>query len=387
MRGISWRLAALAAAAVVSACGGGGSDGPGSAAHITSVKVMGDSLSDGGALTALTGSRSFTVQGSSAEPSVLWVERVNANLGLAPLCSFYRFSSIGGVTPTPGCTNYAVGGSRVNSAAQQGGQPDPFSVVYQLQTAASAGNGYAAGDLLLVDGGANDAADLIGAYLAAASDGGASYQQLLLSLLPAATVQQLLSQGSSGAAQAGGVYMSAIADLLYGTLKTQALDKGAQHVAVLNAPAITLTPRFQMVLKSIAAAQGQAAADSAAALFDTWVQAFNAQLAKNAGSDSRVLVIDFYTDFRNEVADPAQYGITNATTPACPITGQDSTGLPTYTFATCTAAALSANPPQGASGAGWWQNYAFSDSFHPTPYGHQLMSELTSRALAAKGWL
>jgi phospholipase/lecithinase/hemolysin len=348
---------------------------------------MGDSLSDGGALTALTGSRSFTVQGSSAEPSVLWVERVNANLGLAPLCSFYRFSSIGGVTPTPGCTNYAVGGSRVNSAAQQGGQPDPFSVVYQLQTAASAGNGYAAGDLLLVDGGANDAADLIGAYLAAASDGGASYQQLLLSLLPAATVQQLLSQGSSGAAQAGGVYMSAIADLLYGTLKTQALDKGAQHVAVLNAPAITLTPRFQMVLKSIAAAQGQAAADSAAALFDTWVQAFNAQLAKNAGSDSRVLVIDFYTDFRNEVADPAQYGITNATTPACPITGQDSTGLPTYTFATCTAAALSANPPQGASGAGWWQNYAFSDSFHPTPYGHQLMSELTSRALAAKGWL
>jgi len=30
---------------------------------------------------------------------------------------------------------------------------------------------------------------------------------------------------------------------------------------------------------------------------------------------------------------------------------------------------------------------AFSDGFHPTPYGHQLMSQLVSRSLAQAGWL
>ena len=57
--------------------------------------------------------------------------------------------------------------------------------------------------------------------------------------------------------------------------------------------------------------------------------------------------------------------------------------------AKCTAAALSAQtPPAGATGgADWWKTYAFSDSFHPTPYGHQLVSQLVSRSLARAGWL
>jgi phospholipase/lecithinase/hemolysin len=63
-------------------------------------------------------------------------------------------------------------------------------------------------------------------------------------------------------------------------------------------------------------------------------------------------------------------------------------GLPTYTFPTCTEAALSAAPPLGASGgANWWRSYAFSDGFHPTPYGHQLLSQLISLELARAGWL
>jgi phospholipase/lecithinase/hemolysin len=62
--------------------------------------------------------------------------------------------------------------------------------------------------------------------------------------------------------------------------------------------------------------------------------------------------------------------------------------LPTYNFETCTAANLSANPPVGVSGgADWWKTYAFSDGFHPTPYGHQLASELVARSLAQAGWL
>ena len=49
------------------------------------------------------------------------------------------------------------------------------------------------------------------------------------------------------------------------------------------------------------------------------------------------------------------------------------------------------NGPNGSSpiltGADWWKTYAFSDSFHPTPLGHQLLAQLISRTLAQAGWL
>jgi outer membrane lipase/esterase len=48
---------------------------------------------------------------------------------------------------------------------------------------------------------------------------------------------------------------------------------------------------------------------------------------------------------------------------------------------------LTAAPPAGVSGAGWWKSYAFSDGFHPTPYGHQLLAQLISLSLARAGWL
>ncbi|MDR2155542.1 MAG: phospholipase [Burkholderiaceae bacterium] len=386
MKGVFWKLATLAVVAALSACGSGGSQGPGSATGITSVKVMGDSLSDSGTFAGVPGyGRIFSVQGSSAEPNVGWTERVNANLGLAQLCSFFRFTGTS-FNSTPGCTSFAVGGGRINAVTQTGGQQGPFSVVYQLQTAAMVNGEYVASDLLLLDGGANDAADLVGAYLATAKDGGASYQALLLSLLPAATVEQLLGQGSTGLAQAGGAYMIALADLFYNTLKTQALDKGAQHVAVLNIPAITLTPRLQMALGGVAAAQGEAVAEQTKTLFDSWVKAFNAQLVQNVGSDKRIVLVDFYTSFVNQWNSPAQYGLSNMTVPVCPATGVGADGLPTYTFETCTAQALSANPPEGSLAPDWWQTYAFADSFHPTPYGYQLMSQMVSEALAKAGW-
>ena len=53
----------------------------------------------------------------------------------------------------------------------------------------------------------------------------------------------------------------------------------------------------------------------------------------------RVALIDFYKSFQDQFATPAQYGLTNIKTPACPITGVGSDGLPTYTFPTCTSTA------------------------------------------------
>jgi phospholipase/lecithinase/hemolysin len=384
MRNIrSWAPLAFAAL-LLAGCGGGGSD-TSTRAQVTSVKVMGDSLADSG-----TFGLKFTVQGAQ---SLIYPERVAANYGVAALCNYYVATSqtTFAVNPTAGCTNYAIGGGRINNYSAPA---SPVSIVTQLQAAGAVAGTYAAGDLLLVDGGGNDAADLVGAYLRIPSDSAAAYSALLSTVLPPATVQAALAQGAAGMAGVGATYMTALADKFFDAIKANALDKGARHVAVLNMPGITKTPRFQDVLDSIAAANGGGTAGATAranaeALFDGWVVAFNTELAARFSGNANVVVVDFYTSFKDEVASPAQYQLTNVRTPACPATGVGSDGLPTYTFQTCTDAALSATtPPAGSDGtANWWKSYAFSDSFHPTPYGHDLLARAILKALADAGWL
>jgi phospholipase/lecithinase/hemolysin len=381
----------------LAACGGGGADPTSQRASITSIKVMGDSLSDVGVFKGIpTNGRIFSVQDSASEPNTDWTERIAALLGVPQLCNFFKFTGAAAApfSLVPGCTSYAVGGGRINNFnPQTGAGASPFSITYQLQVASSAGN-YKSTDLLLIDGGGNDAADLVGAYLNAAKDGGASYAAMTGTLIPAGTLAPMLASGQAGLAQVGGAYMVALADKFYGSIKTNALDKGAERILVLNTPGITNTPRFQMVLGGIAAAYGGGATGAGAraqseALFKSWVEAFNSRLATLVANDKRIVLVDFYTAFNDQIANPAQYGLTNVTTPACPITGMGSDGLPLYNFQTCTAAALSAmTPPAGATGgSNWWQTYAFSDGFHPTPLGYQLMSQLVAKSLATAGWL
>jgi outer membrane lipase/esterase len=230
------------------------------------------------------------------------------------------------------------------------------------------------------------------AYLGAAAGaaGVANYQAFLAQEIDPATLAATLSQ-PNGPALAAGLYMQKVADTYYNAIKANALDKGATHVLVLNAPDITLTPRFQMVLVGVAQASGGGTAGATAAAtlqgaIRQWIGAFNTELAARVAGDSRIAVDDFYADFTDEVAHPAAYGLTNATNASCPVTGVDASGLPVYNFAACTTTALDANPPAGAS-AGWWQTWAFSDGFHPTPFGHHLLADSVSRALARAGWL
>lgn len=361
------------------ACGGS-DDTP--APAVTAVKVVGDSLADSG-----TFGFKFTVQGAAATgagSATLWPEQVAARYGQT-LCPRYVATG-GSFATTAGCTNYAVLGGRINHFTAPG---TPVSIAWQLQDAGAAG--YAEGDLVLIDGGGNDAADLISAYLAASQDGGKAYATMLRSVLDAATVGSLLAGGATGMAQAGGAYMQELASRFAATIKAQTLDKGAPRVAVLNMPPVTLTPRFRTVLAAVAAAGGPAAATQAQALFDGWIQAFNTRLAAALAGDSRIAVVDFYASFKDQVDRPAAYGYTNVTTPACPATGVDGNGLPRYDMPACTAAALSAStPPAGATGAtggaDWWKSYSFSDGFHPTPLGHQLMAQLVQRSLDQAGW-
>ncbi|MFM9997950.1 MAG: phospholipase, partial [Burkholderiaceae bacterium] len=165
-------VAALGAALVIAGCGGGDTR----RSAISSVRVVGDSLSDSGTFAGVPGfGRIFSVQGPTAQN---WVERTAADFGVSGLCEVYKFTGAAFVAnPVAGCTNYAIAGGRINNPTSAGGAASPVSIVKQLQDA-GATYSYSAKDLLLVDGGGNDAADLIGAYLSAGKDGGASYAAL-----------------------------------------------------------------------------------------------------------------------------------------------------------------------------------------------------------------
>jgi phospholipase/lecithinase/hemolysin len=343
---------------------------------------MGDSLADAGTFGV-----KFTVQDASNPKGFpIWPQIVAGNFGLDALaqCNFYSLGFDGSVraAPNPACTNFAIGGARVYADSST---TNPLNVGVQMAIKASLG-GYTASELVLIDGGGNDAADLVGAYLGASSGaaGVAAYQAFLLQQLDAATVGALLPVPGTGPAQAAGAYMQKLADTFYGQIKTQVLDKGATRVAVLNMPDITLTPRFRMVLAGVTQQAGAATAQALQGAIRQWIGAFNAKLKANIGTDSRVALVDFYADFTDEVNNPANYALSNAADASCPVTGVGSDGLPSYTFPTCTSAALDALPGKTA---GWWKSYAFSDGFHPTPLGHGLLAASVSRALARAGWL
>ena len=381
----NWKLMALAAALALAACGGSDNNDS-NPLGINTVKVIGDSLSDSGTFASVPGgARIASVQGSADEPNVLWVERVAKAYGVAALCPVYKYNGSTFVPNTQaGCTNFAIGGARINNPASAGGAAAPLSIARQLQDAAA--QGWGAKDLVLVDGGGNDAADLVAAYLGAGSDQGAAYVALLGTVVPAATLQPVLA-GANGPENAGGLYMQALADSFAGSIKSQALGKGAQHVVVANMPTITYTPRFQAVLDQIGATAGATGRAQAEGLFKGWINAFNARLASNFSGESRVKMVDVATRFTDQVTNPSRYGLTNVTLPVCG--AEWITAVPQRSFAQCTASALSATtPPPGApAGANWWQRYMFSDGFHPTPYGHQLFANQVLEVLDAGDWL
>lgn len=386
--------AGLASVLAWGLAGCGGNDSLPTKATISKVYVMGDSLADAGTFSGLK----FTVQDASNPKGFpIWPQIVAGNFGLNALSQCNAFSGVitsnsaGAWTnetysdnTTPGCTNYAIGSGRIYvpadplnaSATSATRATNPRNISNQFAKI----NAYAATDLVLIVGGGNDAADLVSAYLGAAAGGAGvtAYQAFLAQQLPLATIGALLPQ-TNGAALAAGAYMQTLANTFYASINTQVLQKGGTKVAILNMPDITVTPRFQMVLASLGA-NGPAVQVA----IQQWISAFNDQLKTNIANDSRIALVDFYFDIQDTVKNPASYGLTNATLPACPATGVDSTGLPTYTFPSCTSTALDATTGKTA---GWWKTYAFSDGFHPTPMGHSLFAASVSRALARAGWL
>jgi outer membrane lipase/esterase len=142
------------------------------------------------------------------------------------------------------------------------------------------------------------------------------------------------------------------------------IAKGAKYVVVVNLPDVTQTPFAQLTLDA-----------NTRGLLSTMVTTFNSQLSSGL-SGSGVLYIDAYTQGRDQYANPAKYGVTNVTTPACSTTS-------------------AANPLQGSSiacttastVAGDTSGYMFADSVHPSPLGYRLLADYVILQMRAAGWV
>jgi len=390
-----WKWAAVAAScAIVLAGCGGASDGSNTTPKTIapSVKVFGDSIMDSG-----TFGYKFTVQSADpANPFLIFPEIVAANFGVSKLCPFFNFNAAASTfTPNTTCTSFAVAGGRVNNLTNTSAPSNavPWSITYQMATGSAT---LASTDLVIIDGGGNDLADLIGAYLGATTPTGiATYMSALGTLLPPSTVATIIgaSPTATSLGNAGGAYAQAIGSTLAASIKANVISKGVNKVVVLNAPDVTITPRFQAVLGAVAAAGGTAQRDAVQAAARAWTQALNASLAAGLAG-TNVQIWDFYTEGARIVSTPAQFGLTNSTTPACPkVTGgvDATTGLADLskgvTVVACNSASMSANIPVGETSANWWKGYGFADQFHFTPATNQLIAQSINLQLAKAGWL
>jgi phospholipase/lecithinase/hemolysin len=355
-------LAAAAMAALLAGCGGGGDGDQTPRVKYAKLVTFGDSLSDVGTygvgVVASMGGGKYTVNGSTAKN---WTELLAAQAKVTAPCpaqtGLNSVASLGGPVPVvnhSGCYSYAQGGARVTDPTGPGNANllalgDASGALGQLTVPvvtqignhlAATGGSFAADDLVTVLAGANDLFMQVNVVNATAQAGGDA------NAAAAAAVQAM---GVAGAQLAGYVQQLILA-------------KGAQHVVVVNIPDVSLTP------------MAVAAGASSQALIKTMTSTFNDQL-KALATLPNVLLVDSFTAIQQQVANPAQFGVTNATTPACDLTGKLAQ-LPTSLV--CTSATLI---------AGDVSHYYFADSVHPTPYGYQLLAGLVTDQLLKKGWL
>ena len=278
------------------------------------VVVFGDSLSDAGQFfsTALNEYSKFTTN-----PGDVAVQVVASNYGfnLQP-------SRVGG-------SDYAYGGAGVITDDDG---PDPSIPTITQQITGYLANGGKADphSLYMVWGGANDIF-----YH--------STQYGIGTLFPGA--------GETAAQATANINAAATQELV---LINQLKQAGANYLVVFNLPNVGATP----------SAQQDAALIPGIQTFLTGVsQSYNQTL--NAGLGSHTLGVNVYALFNQVVANPAKYGFTNITTPACTTASSHD----------CDSSTLVA---PGAD-----QTYLFADGVHPTTATHAMLAQVVLSEMAA----
>lgn len=415
----TWAPLALTAA-LLAACGGSGDGDQSPNVRYTSMVSFGDSLSDVGtyatpALVQRTGGGKYTVNGAGPRN---WTELIAKQLGLpAPCAAQTGLNSVGplailaaATTNHPGCLNYAQGGARVTNPVGPGNVAllpgDTGGALGQLtdpvknqinRHLAAVGGSFSGTELVTVLAGGNDALIQLATFSAGAT---AAATAAITAAVPG-QIQRDIVAGTCVPtdAQATNCQAAAIAELtptvgaaavaafaqtnapviatamgtagaeLAGYIKALIVGKGAKHVVVVNLPDLSQTP------------SGLAQSVQTRAFINQLVNAFNGQLKSGLAGTSGVIIVDAYTQNRDQTANPAQYQLTNVTSPACNLTDAVNTGTNKTLFSSslaCTEATLV---------AGDVSHYLYADSVHPTPWGYRLLAQFVTQNMLQAGWL
>ena len=133
-------------------------------------------------------------------------------------------------------------------------------------------------------------------------------------------------------------------------------------MAVVNLPDVSQTP---LAYGYDANTQG---------LINLLVTTFNKTLSAGLAGKPGVIIIDAYTQGRDQVANPGQYALSNVKTPACDKAAPTNPGGGSLT---CTTGSLV---------AGDSSKYLFADDVHLSPVGNQLLAQFVTKNLVLAGW-
>lgn len=255
-----------------------GTTGSAWALPYSSLVVFGDSLADSGNnAMALGGARTATPFVGPQVPTLPYAAgaapAASDTYSNGPVWTQYFASALGmSLTPSlAGGNNYAFGGARVGSDGQ----------VPSLQSQMGmylANNTVNASTLYVIEGGGNDARDVIGLYAAG-------------------RVQEATAMVTA--------YVQGIVSMVLGLA-----GLGAEHFLLWNITDLGLVP----AVKAMGAGASAGASAVVAGMNDAMVNALNFYLPASVMED--VVLFDAYTGLQDIVANPADYGLSN-TSAAC----------------------------------------------------------------------
>jgi len=283
------------------------------ATDFSSTVFFGDSLTDSGYYKPLLGPSGAVVGKFTTNPGPIWAELLAADLGLSAAPA-----------NTAGGTDYAQGGARISQGPAMG-----VPTAFNTQTTV----------------------DQVNAYLA--SRGGRADGNALYTVWSGANdlFYALQTYGSNATLISNYVVQTSAE---HAALIEQLAHAGARYILVPNLPDIGTSP--------FGLSQGAAASASITALTANYNNLLYGQLAANGVS---VIPLDTFSLLHEIQANPARYGFTNVTLPACT----------TASSLTCTSATLlEANADQ---------TYVFADGVHPTTATHAMVAEYALSVLQA----
>ncbi|MFL6697747.1 MAG: SGNH/GDSL hydrolase family protein [Vitreoscilla sp.] len=424
---------ALAAAAFLAGCGGNDAGDQSPRFAFTQMVNFGDSLSDVGSykttIVGANGGGHYSINGDFSSAGLLytnWTEYLAAQLDLDQPCpAEVGLASVGALSflaqatvDSTTCLSYAQGGAEVtdphgpgnaflytaygSSSGQLGQLTKP--VHDQIATYLAAHTKFTDSQLITVLAGGNDL--FIDRALTVDAHVQAILQAEQAGSIDATTAGTMIA----AAAKAAVDQMTLAGQQLATLVKDQIIANGGTHVVVVNLPNVSLTPDNALWVSTGA---GKYVEPVHPHLTLDMTNAFNTALSSGlsvttsasgiqTSSLPEVAWVDAYTANTDQSTNPAAYGLTNVTTPACKLDGTaGSTGLTVPTSATtttfvplasslfCTANTLIAPDTANATSTDptGLLHYEFADTVHPTPYAYRLLAELVSEQMAIKGWL